>query len=158
VDTAGNLAIGKRATLTRMATGGLLLGPLGAVIGGAGFKKDKQYDTWELYLLVEAPEFESIGEFEPQYGAQVREFAVDVHNAYRAWQRMITPDKRGRADEIEAPAKVEPIEQTKSAPMLPAAIAQLSVADELSKLVALKEEGILTEEEFATQKAKLLGR
>jgi hypothetical protein len=32
----------------------------------------------------------------------------------------------------------------------------LSVADELAKLAQLKEAGVLTEEEFAAQKAKLL--
>ncbi len=34
---------------------------------------------------------------------------------------------------------------------------QDSVADELSKLAALKEKGILTDEEFATKKKQLLG-
>jgi hypothetical protein len=33
---------------------------------------------------------------------------------------------------------------------------QVSVADELAKLAQLKEAGVLTEEEFAAQKAKLL--
>lgn len=32
-----------------------------------------------------------------------------------------------------------------------------SLADELAKLAALRDQGILTEDEFATQKAKLLG-
>jgi hypothetical protein len=32
-----------------------------------------------------------------------------------------------------------------------------SIADELSKLAALRDQGVLTEEEFAAQKARLLG-
>lgn len=39
----------------------------------------------------------------------------------------------------------------------PAAHAPVDVADQLGKLAALKEQGVLSEEEFAAQKAKLLG-
>jgi hypothetical protein len=39
----------------------------------------------------------------------------------------------------------------------PAAPAESSMIDQLKELGALKEQGILTEEEFAAQKAKLLG-
>jgi len=35
--------------------------------------------------------------------------------------------------------------------------AAISVADELAKLAQLRDSGVLTEAEFATQKAKLLG-
>lgn len=50
-DTAGNLATSSRSTLTRIAAGGLLFGPLGAIVGGVA-KKNKLHDTRELYLLV----------------------------------------------------------------------------------------------------------
>ncbi|MDJ0992094.1 MAG: SHOCT domain-containing protein [Dinoroseobacter sp.] len=36
-------------------------------------------------------------------------------------------------------------------------VAQVSAADELERLATLKEKGVLTEEEFAAQKAKVLG-
>ncbi|MCG7520671.1 SHOCT domain-containing protein [Ruegeria sp. Ofav3-42] len=36
-------------------------------------------------------------------------------------------------------------------------VATVSAADELERLAALKEKGVLTDEEFAAQKAKLLG-
>lgn len=153
VDTAGNLAVGRRATLTRMAAGGLLFGPLGAVVAGAGFKKDRAHDARELYLLVEAPEFDSVGEFEPRHGPQVREFVVDLHNAYRTWHRL-TVDKQEDASEI-APAAPKALEQRVGDSQLQDP-APLSVADELAKLAALKEQGILTQEEFDAQKARLL--
>jgi hypothetical protein len=40
----------------------------------------------------------------------------------------------------------------------PAAVDPVSVADEIAKLGALKTQGLLTEEEFAAEKARLLGR
>jgi hypothetical protein len=43
------------------------------------------------------------------------------------------------------------------APAQPAAPSESSTIDQLKELAALKEQGILTEEEFAAQKAKLLG-
>jgi hypothetical protein len=44
-----------------------------------------------------------------------------------------------------------------AAPPPPAAPAMGSTIDQLKELGALKERGVLTEEEFAAQKAKLLG-
>ena len=57
VDTAGNLAAyaKSRSTLTRMGAGGLVLGPVGMLIGATAKKsKDVKVDKRELYLLVEA--------------------------------------------------------------------------------------------------------
>jgi hypothetical protein len=42
-------------------------------------------------------------------------------------------------------------------PTVPPPAAPVSVADELKKLAGLKDAGLLTDEEFAGQKAKLLG-
>ena len=56
----------------------------------------------------------------------------------------------------EAPAQEAP--QQAEAPVAPAApAAGDSVIDQLKELGELKAQGILTEEEFAAQKAKLLG-
>jgi hypothetical protein len=49
-------------------------------------------------------------------------------------------------------------EQAAAAPAPPApAAGQPSTIEQLKELAALKEQGILTDEEFATQKAKILG-
>jgi len=139
-----------------MAAGGLLLGPLGALVAGAGFKKDRQYDMRELYLLVEAPAFASIGQFNPDTAAQVREFAFDVNNASRAALGFIPGAGVARAG---AYAQIEPsgVYQRHGIQPEPPRVAAPSVADEIDKLAALKERGLLTEEEFNAQKAKLLG-
>jgi hypothetical protein len=46
---------------------------------------------------------------------------------------------------------------TSHAPVAPAGPTSTSVADELTKLAALRDSGVLTEDEFAVQKARLLG-
>ena len=80
VDTAGNLATSSRSTLTRIASGGILLGPVGAIIGGVA-KKNKLHDTRELYLLVEGAGFATLVTCNPDDGAKVRQFAVVVKQA-----------------------------------------------------------------------------
>jgi len=78
VDTAGNLSVTKRATLTRMATGGLLLGGLGAVLS-LGFQKKEREDTRELYLLLDAGAASVVVQADPDAGAEVRRFASAVN-------------------------------------------------------------------------------
>jgi hypothetical protein len=51
----------------------------------------------------------------------------------------------------EAPLQQQPVEQAPPPP------AEASTIDQLRELGELKSQGILTEEEFAAQKAKLLG-
>ncbi len=50
----------------------------------------------------------------------------------------------------QAPAQQAP-------PPAPAPPAEQSTIEQLKELAALKDQGVLTEEEFATQKAKILG-
>ncbi len=60
--------------------------------------------------------------------------------------------------EQEAPAQAAPVEAAPPAQAAPPAPApEGSVIDQLKELGDLKAQGILTEEEFAAQKAKLLG-
>lgn len=74
-DTAGHLVAKSRSTLTRMATGGLLLGPVGLVAGVAA-RKTKVQDGRELYLLVESDEFSAALTCKAEDGAKVRQFAA----------------------------------------------------------------------------------
>lgn len=60
VDTAGNLAVTRRVTVTRLVAGGVILGLL--------FKKAKKHDSRELYLVVETPEVVSSIKCDPNEG------------------------------------------------------------------------------------------
>jgi hypothetical protein len=61
-----------------------------------------------------------------------------------------------RWSQQDAAAYDEP-EPTYAAPPPPAAAPAADPIEQLQKLAALKDQGILTEEEFAAQKAKILG-
>lgn len=82
VDSAGSIMETRRTTLTRMATGGLLFGPLGA-LGGGMVKKKGKFDSRELYLVIESGSVASIVQCDPNAGPQVRQFAMSINNASR---------------------------------------------------------------------------
>jgi len=82
VDSAGNLMQTRRSTLTRMATGGVLLGPAGLFAGGMMKKKGK-FDTRELYLVVESASVASLIQCRPDDGPKVRQLANAINMASR---------------------------------------------------------------------------
>ncbi|HET7571776.1 MAG TPA: hypothetical protein VFJ77_03805 [Gaiellaceae bacterium] len=78
VESAGNLA--HRPSLTRVAAGGVIAGPIGAILGGAAWKKQ---DARELYLLVEGADWTELVELAPGKGGEARKFAQQVNLAAR---------------------------------------------------------------------------
>jgi hypothetical protein len=86
-DTAGNLAVTKRVTVTRLVAGG--------IIGGLLFQKKQKHDTRELYLLVESESVASIIECDPDKGGAARGFAVEVNNAAKTAKTL--PERRDQA-------------------------------------------------------------
>ena len=54
-------------------------------------------------------------------------------------------------------AQQAPEQQAAPPPPAPAPAGEQSTIEQLKELAALKDQGVLTEEEFATQKAKILG-
>lgn len=80
VDAEGTLSVHKRTTLTRLAVGGALLGPLGAVLA-LGFPKRRTVDGRELYLLIEAGPASCALQVDPDAGPEVRAFALRIDAA-----------------------------------------------------------------------------
>jgi hypothetical protein len=99
-DAASNLVVTQRATLTRMAAGGLLLGPLGAVLS-LGFQKKNVEDHRELYLLIEAPTFAGVVQCPPQDGATARRFAMAI-NLASSTSSEVLEQRPGQLAQIEA--------------------------------------------------------
>lgn len=129
VDTAGNISVSRRPTLTRMAMGAML--PGSALIPGFALAKKETLDSRELYFILEHPEWGAVVKVEPQFGEAVRTIAVGVNQAAR---------RLAKTDTVPAvPAPGTP-----------------DVLDRLHRLGELRASGVLTDEEFAAQKAKLL--
>ncbi|MHB8513687.1 MAG: hypothetical protein ACYDCC_16170 [Actinomycetota bacterium] len=109
VEAAGNIAVKGRATVTRMAVGGVLLGPLGAILS-MGLKKNKVLDARELYLYIENPTFVSVIKCPSADGRRVRQFAALVNTGQLRSrvisQNLPTEIARARA-QLEALAKKE---------------------------------------------------
>lgn len=80
VDASGNFFRHSRSTLTRMAAGGMLFGPVGVLAGGM-VKKTKTHDTRELYLLIEGDEFAAVITCDPNYGASAQRAAAAINQA-----------------------------------------------------------------------------
>lgn len=80
VDTAGQVR--DRATLTRIAGGALVAGPVGAVVGGLLRKRVDERETW---LLITGSKADWVVPVRgPQTGA-ARQFATALNNAAREW-------------------------------------------------------------------------
>jgi gas vesicle protein len=80
VQSGGELLVSSRASLTRIAGGALLGGPVGAIAGGL-LRKDTSKDLRELYLLVEGKEFATLVDCNPDEAAKVRQFATAINLA-----------------------------------------------------------------------------
>lgn len=95
VETAGNLDVTRRPTLTRAVAGGLLLGPLGALGATIFGPKATEHDGRELYLFVEGPDWYYGVAAPPNEGLPLRGFARDINLA----ARRLAEVEESRADE-----------------------------------------------------------
>ena len=122
-DSAGELVTSQRATLTRMAAGGLALGGLGAILS-LGFQKRSVDDQRELYLIIEGPGVAHVAQLAPDEGHRARQFAATV-NAHAL----------GAASaEAQRPARIEMVSQRLEE--LRADTAQIDAARRQVELVA----------------------
>jgi hypothetical protein len=130
--------------------GGLIGGGIGAVIGGLSGSQTSESKIKNINLQIvvndtKNPVF-NITFLKSQLG--VYKNSTEYKNSFESanyWYNLISVLIR-KADEEDR------IKETKKQPN----IETLSIADEISKLVSLKEQGILTEDEFNQQKLKLL--
>jgi Short C-terminal domain len=128
-DSAGNIAVTRGRNLAAKGLGTLAFGPIGLFFMGNA--KHREVDARELYLLVEGPNWAYTVPFQPDAGAGLRQFAGQINViAKQHWQRVKTRDgaPAGGSDPVS----------------------------KLRELARLRDDGVLTEEEFASAKAKLL--
>lgn len=144
VEVGGQIVGSQRPTLTRMALGSVLPGP--ALLVGLAIPKDTSKDLRMATFNLAHPQWRLAEPIDPEGAQDVAGFAAQLN--------MIFADL--------APGSAVPEDDAAAAPSGLAhggggsAGGVGSVADELLKLVGLRDAGVLTEEEFAAAKARLL--
>jgi len=138
--------------------GGLLFGGVGAIVGGNTAKatQNKEIRIMSIKILLKSTSNSSIvlKIFEAGVDGAILETKKDADRLhYEGLMKEVTGIKDIFSIILDIVDKN--IAQQKAAPVIQQS-APTSVADELTKLAKLKEAGILSEEEFNTQKAKLL--
>jgi hypothetical protein len=85
--------------------------------------------------------------------------AVVGGGAYVAGKHMARSQDQRASDEAYQDDRISQLEQQQAPPpdAAPAAAAGPSVADQLQQIAALHQQGVLSDDEFAAAKAKLLG-
>lgn len=135
--------------------GGLLFGGVGAIVGSntAKAKQNKEVRNMSIKILLKSTSDSTIilKIYEVGKDGSVLE-TKNMH--YEGLMKEVSGIKDIFSIIIDIVDKN--IAMQKSAPVTPL-LSSASVADELTKLAKLKESGILSEEEFQAQKAKLLG-
>lgn len=80
VSRTGEFSTSSRTTLTRLAAGGLLFGPVGALAGGM-LKKGKTHDLREVYLVIESDAFAAVITCGPNGGMRAQQIAAEINTA-----------------------------------------------------------------------------
>jgi hypothetical protein len=152
VETAGD--IDRRVTATRL----IMTGPL-----AFGLRKKK--DNRELFLTVEGSDGVFVVKVSPDKQQQARNAAAKITTLGKqaaARARTVKDAATGPAA-VASESKVaveltpEQADTTAAPESLPSVTPVVSVADELTKLAALVQSGFLTQEQYESQKEKLLG-
>jgi hypothetical protein len=129
VETAGELMVSQRPTLTRMMVGSVLPGT--ALIPGLAFQKQTVRDTRALFFVLEHPEWARMVQVHPDYEAALKPVAIAVNQA----SAQLAHERSQAAPELDARGQA---------------------LDALRQLGELRDAGVLTEDEFEAKKAELL--
>ncbi len=138
--------------------GGVLMGGAGAVVGGlsGASKQNKEVKSIDIKILLRSTNrsscvlhFKDIDRvLKTKEDADRKMYETFTKNANEAKDILSVIIDNAKQMQVSTPV-AQPLVQQVSSP-------SSSVADELAKLAKLKADGILTEEEFQAQKAKLL--
>jgi hypothetical protein len=80
-----------------------------------------------------------------------------AHMGAKSAQRSAAADQEQYQDQDQAPPAPAPADEPAAPEAAAPEAAESSQIDQIKQLAALKDQGILTEEEFAASKAKILG-
>lgn len=140
----------KSASLGGAIAGGLIAGGVGAVVGGSSLGKStskKEVSSVNVHILIRNNAVDSI----------------DIQCLSVVEGKVKTDDIRykyayGNAQKIYDTVRLAMDKVKVEAPQPQVVVQQKSNIEELKELAELKQQGLITEEEFATMKAKLLSK
>ena len=146
----------RRSQLGGALVGGALAGGVGAVIGGLSGKQTTTEETTSINLAITVNDLENPYYLINFYAGKSIELQTthptDAMNDCKTWFGILSFVIK------EMDKKDEPITEVEDDKTETTDIPKKSLADELIELNKLKEMGILTDEEFEQQKAKVLNR
>lgn len=134
--------------MTRAAVGTLLLPGAGTLAGALTAKKQSSIETEAVtsqqvtrtIVLTRDDPFKTV-------------LTIPYHPELEVKLRSILTENLAQTEAVEQIEETSPVEQLQQVEQI---ASNISVADELIKLKELLDAGVLTEEEFATQKQRLL--
>ena len=139
----------KSASLGGALAGGLLAGGLGAVVGGSSMGKSqsvKKIKTINVHILLRNAEVNTYDFQLFNAGYEIKTDSFEYKKSYKN-ARVIFDALKLAMDKV----KLE-------VPQPQVVIQQKSTIEELKELAELKQQGLITEEEFATMKAKIINK
>ena len=136
--------------------GGLALGGVGAIIGGLSGATKSAEKVSKIALMVTVNDMHS-----PVHYVMLLDDGISYKKSHSAYQKAMGEAKvwHGKIQVLIRQADEEDkLQEQQDAKNTVAVTPQPSLTDELEKLGELRDKGILTEEEFISQKAKLLAK
>jgi Short C-terminal domain len=146
--------------------GAIGVGPIGlAVVGATALhnRRAARVDEYTRFTFTDkagqSHQFltqESQGKINNTLGPTIRAFLAHAKRLADAKAAEVAKARQAQAEAAKAAEEAKTRAITEAAVAAAKASSPVSLADELAKLVALKEQGVLSEEEFAAAKARLL--
>ena len=139
----------KAASLGGALAGGLLAGGLGAVVGGSSMGKSKsvkKIKTVKVHILLRNARFDTYDFQLFNDGYEIKTDSYEYEKSYKN-ARFIFDALKLAMDKVKV-----------DTPQPQTVASHKSNIEELKELAELKQQGLITEEEFATMKAKVINK